>query len=206
MHTILLSTAYLPPIEYFFHLDRCEDILIEQFETYKKQTYRNRSLIYTEKGIMPLSIPITKPNGNHTKTNEIEIFQNDNWQKNHWKSIQSAYQASPFFLYYKDELEVFYTTKYKRLIDFNNDLLFKLVELTDIETKISFTSDFIETDSLEDDLRFKISPKEKPTINTLKNYTQVFTERHGFINNLSIIDLLFNMGPETLDYIRGLKY
>lgn len=205
MQTKLLSISYLPPIEYFYHIISSKDILIEQFETYKKQSYRNRCLIYTEKGIMPLSIPVSKPNGNKTKTNEIEFSQVDNWQKYHWKAIQSAYQASPFFLYYKDDLEVFYTSKYNKLINFNTDLLIKLVELIGIETNISFTKEFIKPNNEKGDFRFKISPKEKPTISKFPSYVQVFSDRHGFLNNLSIIDLLFNLGPETLSYLNDLE-
>ena len=205
MRTKLLSTSYLPPIEYFHYLNNCENIVIELFETYKKQSYRNRCLIYTEKGAMPLSIPISKPNGNNTKTNEVEFSQNENWQKHHWKAIQSAYQASPFFLYYKDELEIFYTRKYNKLIDFNTDLLLKIIELIGIKANISFTKEFVKVNNEEGDLRFKISPKEKPTISKLPSYIQVFSDRHGFIKNLSIIDLLFNLGPDTLSYLNDLE-
>ncbi len=205
MPCTLLSTSYLPPIEYFYHINKSDSILIEQFETFKKQSYRNRCIIYTEKGEMSLSIPVNKPNGNHTKTNEIEIAEIDNWQKNHWKAIQSAYQASPFFLYYKDDLEIFYTRKYNKLIDFNTKLLITLNELIGIEAEIVFTNDFIKPNNTGTDLRFKISPKEKPTISTFPHYTQVFSERHGFIKNLSIIDLLFNMGPETLSYLKDME-
>lgn len=205
MQNILLSTSYLPPIEYFRYIHNSESIIIEQFETYKKQTYRNRCLIYTEKGVMPLSIPVKKPNGNHTKTNEIEITEAENWQKNHWRSIQSAYEVSPFFLYYKDELEVLFNKKYSKLLDFNNDLLFMLIEQIGIETPIFFTEEFVKPNNEINDFRYKISPKHEPTIKHFPNYTQVFSQRHGFIENLSIIDLLFNLGPETLDYINSLK-
>lgn len=205
MNNIILSTSYLPPIEYFFYLDRSDIIIIDQYETYKKQTYRNRCNIYTEKGDMSLSIPVAKPNGNHSKTNKIEIYYQENWQKKHWKAISSAYEASPFFLYYKDDFQLIFEKKFDKLIDFNKILLNKLIEITNIVVDISYSDDFIKPNSLEGDLRFKISPKELPTLQNFPQYTQVFCDRHGFIKNLSIIDLLFNLGPETLSYIKRLE-
>lgn len=205
MNNIILSTSYLPPIEYFFYLERNDNIIIEQYETYNKQTYRNRCVIYTEKGELSLSIPVAKPDGNHSKTNKIEIFYLENWQKNHWRAMTSAYQASPFFLYYSDELEFIYNKKYSKLINFNKQLLDTLIELIGIDVNITYSDDFIELNSLKGDLRFKISPKEPSTIKDFPTYTQVFSDRHGFIKNLSIIDLLFNLGPETISYLRDLK-
>jgi hypothetical protein len=184
---------------------KSKNILIEQFETYKKQTYRNRCNIYTEKGIMALSIPVNKPNGNSTKTKDIELSNDEYWPINHWKAICSAYQSSPFFLYYQDELQEIFLKKHEKLINFNTELINKLIELIDIEVKISFTDDFVKPDNLENDFRFSISPKAESKIQSFPNYVQVFTDRHGFIKNLSIIDLLFNMGPETRSYLNKIN-
>jgi len=205
MSNIILSTSYLPPIEYFFYFERNDNIIIDLHETYKKQTYRNRCNIYTEKGEMSLSIPVRKPEGNHSKTSNVEICYLENWQKNQWKAISSAYQSSPFFLYYKDELDDILNKKFNKLNDFNTQLLNKLIEIIGIDVNISYSEDFIELNKFEGDLRFKISPKEKSTIQNFHPYTQVFSDRHGFIENLSIIDLLFNLGPETQSYLKSLK-
>ena len=206
MSNPILSTAYLPPIEYFYYLDRNAKVKIEMHETFKKQTYRNRCLIYTEKGSMALTIPVFKPDGNHTKSNKIELFNSENWQKHHWKAINSAYQASPFFLYYKDELEAFYTKEYKNLTKFNAELTAILVELIGIEVEVSETKTFtIPKENDANDLRYRISPKAESTIKEYKPYTQVFSDRYGFVENLSIIDLLFNLGPDTLSYLRSLN-
>ena len=205
MQKTLFSSAYLPPIEYFHFLLKTENAVIEKFETYKKQTYRNRCNIYTERGLTTLSIPITKPFGNHTKTSEVEIFYSENWQLNHWKTIRSAYQASPFFLYYKDELEIFYKKKFSRLFDFNNQLLQTLIEMLEIDVNILFSEHFEKPSENENDLRFKLSPKENSLITSLQPYSQVFDDRHGFLPNLSILDLLFNLGPEAGIYLKDLS-
>jgi hypothetical protein len=205
MQNTLFSSAYLPPIEYFYFLLKAENSVVERFETYKKQTYRNRCYVYTEKGKTALSIPISKPFGNHTKTSEIEIFYSENWQLNHWKTISTAYQSSPFFLYYKDELEVFYKMKFTKLIDFNNRLMQTLIEMLEIDVSISFSGHFEKPSENENDLRFKISPKEDSLLSGLPPYSQVFDDRHGFLPNLSIIDLLFNKGPEAGIYLNDLS-
>jgi len=201
-----MSTAYLPPIEYFYFLNKSDAVNIEQFETYKKQTYRNRCRIYTEKGDTQLSIPVIKTFGNHTKVKDIQIFRDENWQKSHWKAITSAYQASPYFLYYMDDLSLIYQKKYKFLLDFNNDLLKIIFNNIGISIPLSLTNDFIKPLGEPNDFRYLISPKEDQLIEQYPSYMQVFDDRHGFIPNLSIIDLLFNLGPETRTYLNGLKY
>ena len=201
----VFSTAYLPPIGYFAPIINSQKTLIEDDENYVKQTYRNRCLIYTANGLFPLSIPVVKVNGNHTKIKDIEISYFENWQQHHWRSIVSAYNQSPFFLYYRDELEVFFTKQFKYLLDFNTELMKVILEALDLNTEIVFTEKFIGNDNHSYlDLRNKFNPKKRDTENGFPEYTQVFNEKHGFIPNLSIIDLLFNEGPNALDYLEGL--
>lgn len=202
--TLLLSTAYLPPVEYFAYLLKFDEAYIEQFETYPKQTFRNRCQLYTECGKLSLSIPVNKVNGNNTKTKNIQIFYEEKWQQNHWRTIESAYVASPYFLYYKDDLVGFYKVETRDLLAFNMELTQKLSHLIGIETEIKLTTDFElhPKDSL--DLRFAISPKSTPTTSHFPEYIQVFGDRYGFIPNLSIIDLLFNLGPETKTYLENI--
>lgn len=200
-NSILLSTAYLPPIEYFSFLINSDKQIIEKYETYKKQTYRNRCYILGSNGKLALTIPIKKPEGNHTKTNEIIISYSEDWQQIHWKSIESSYNSSPFFLFYKEELKNLYQKKYKYLLDHNNSFLKLIFDFLDIKITPCLTSEFIKNPKNILDLRNSISPKNSSQEKNYKKYSQVFANKHGFIPNLSIIDLLFNTGPEAIDYL-----
>lgn len=197
---IILPTAYLPPIEYFYHLVNADEILIELHESYPKQTYRNRSKIFTANGILSLSIPVIRIHGNHTKTKDIQISYSDDWQKNHWRAIESAYNASPYFLYYKDELEIFYKKPFNTLTEFNTALLIQLLDFILCEKDIQFTEEYIKENKASIDLRNHFNPKKESSFECPK-YFQVFEEKHGFQSNLSIIDLLFSEGPNTLNFL-----
>ena len=201
----LLSTAYLPPIEYFYYLLKAEQIFVEQFETYPKQSYRNRCTVLSGNGELSLSIPVKKVNGNHTLTKDVVFFDEEKWQQNHWRTIQIAYSASPFLLYYADELEIFYKQKYTNLLEFNLALTLTLCRLIGFNLDITLTKTFEKNPGNFLDLRNRISPKKPNTIKSFPPYTQVFSDRYPFIPNLSIIDLLFNLGPETGAYLSKLE-
>jgi len=202
--TILLSTAYLPPIEYMALFLKYENVIIEKEETYPKQTYRNRFKIMSANGILNLPIPVNKTNGNNTKINEITISNTDLWYVNHWRAINSAYSGSPFFLYYKDDFTKFYSGKYQNLLEFNSELIAVLLSLIGIRCNISFSNSFEVPDAKSHDLRYTISPKKENKAYNYKKYVQVFSNKFEFVPNLSIIDLLFNLGPETKDYLSDL--
>jgi hypothetical protein len=202
----VFSTAYLAPIEYFAAAIKFPQIFIEQEEHYVKQTYRNRCLIYTANGLFPLSIPVKKVNGNHTKIRDVEISYFENWQRHHWRSIVSAYNQSPFFLYYRDDLEGFFTRQFKYLLDFNTRLTEVILDALDLKREIVFPEKFIENNDPDYiDLRNQFNPKKKNADVFFPEYIQVFSETHGFIPNLSIIDLLFNEGPNALEYLGGMR-
>ncbi|MFZ4398488.1 MAG: WbqC family protein [Bacteroidales bacterium] len=204
MREILLSTAYLPPIEYFAYLIQYDICKIENKEHYIKQSYRNRCSIITANGLLNLCIPVNKVDGNHTFTKDIRISNVSNWQINHWRAIESAYNKSPFFLYYKDDLLKFYMKRYESLIDFNSDLLKFILKKTGISVVINFTDDFIPLNEHKDDFRYSFSAKAFDEKGKFPHYYQVFENKHGFIPNLSIIDLLFNEGPESKFYLENL--
>ena len=199
--TVLLSTAYLPPISYLSACLHTDQVLIERFETYPKQTCRNRCHIYGPNGLQTLSIPVIKVNGNHTLTKDIRIATSTPWQRLHWRSIETAYNNSPFFLYYQDEFERVFEKKFDFLLDLNIMLLEILFDILRIEKKIGFTDHFLKIpEGIEDHREF--SKKMNVHSNdAFPPYTQVFSPQHGFIADLSIIDLLFNLGPESCDFL-----
>ncbi len=205
MNEILLSTAYLPPIEYFATLVQSDAIKIEIHEHYCKQSYRNRCKIITANGLLNLSIPVNKINGNHTFSKDIRISYLSNWQSNHWRAIESAYNKSPFFLYYRDELEKFYTQSYDRLIDYNSALLSLLLKKLGISKTINFSEEFLKLNNSGNDKRCSIHPKSVEEDVIFPHYYQVFEQKYGFIPNVSIIDLLFNEGPESKFYLEKIK-
>ena len=191
----LLSTAYLAPVEYYVVLANSERILLEQHEYYQKQSYRNRCRIATANGIMDLSIPVDS--AGKTPIRDLRISDHNNWQTHHWRSIETAYNSSPFFEYYADDFRPFFEKKWLFLWDFNLALFNKTLELLDIETKIELTEQYKpETSDNFLDLRAAIHPKKEISL-LLKPYYQVFETKFGFMPNMSIIDLLFNMANEA---------
>jgi hypothetical protein len=200
--SVLLSTAYFAPVRYFTKFVIYPKVIIELEESYYKQSYRNRCYIAAANGRLPLVIPVKKKYGTHTKTKDIEIDYDTNWQKIHWNSIESAYKSSPFFEFYEDDLIRFYQYREKFLIDLNNKSTDIILKYLDIEISVEYTSEYKPAypDNV-DDLRMNIHPKRrynKPDNSFYPEpYTQVFEEKFDFISNLSIIDLLFNEGPQA---------
>jgi len=206
-NTVLLPTAYFGPVEYFYFLNKFKNVLIEQYETWPKQTYRNRTVLVTDKGKQAITVPVVKVNGNRTKTKEIKISSAENWQKKHWRAIETAYNNSPYFLYYSDEIKDILFNNYDSLIELNTELTKVLCELMEIDCNINFTGEYKKDyGSAVLDLRNRISPKLPPVLNHFLEYIQVFSEKQAFIPNASILDLLFCLGPESKDYIERLSY
>ncbi|MCF6170484.1 MAG: WbqC family protein [Bacteroidales bacterium] len=202
--TVLLSTAYLPPLAYFHYLLKAEKVVIEQFETYPKQTFRNRCEILSANGKHSLSIPVIKVNGNHTLVKDVAILNEEKWQLKHRRAIEAAYRASPFFMYYVDGLEIFFRERFESLLQFNLELTRALCLMIGFEADISLSASYRKDCATCTDLRAAISPKQPAALDGFPAYTQVFSDRHRFLPNLSIIDLLFNLGPETQGYLEGL--
>lgn len=200
-NSYLLSTAYLPPVSYFARLIHNGTAIIEQYETYAKQSYRNRANICTEKGKTVLSIPVTKLDGNHTITRDVVLNNSEKWWRNHWRAIQSAYSSSPYFLYYADTLSPFFQHPEGSLIRFNMDLVSKLCELIAIDTDMILSEHYEANPGKIPDFRNEIHPKKPVENSFFPEYKQVFSDRHGFIADLSIVDVLFNLGPETNSYL-----
>jgi len=192
----LFSTAYLGNIYYYSKYIQSEAPLIEMHEHFCKQTFRNRCQILTANGVLNLSVPVKKISGTKQLITEIAIDYSENWQKQHWNAIVSAYNSSPFFLHYDYLFESFYIQQYKTLFELNCELHKTVLQCLKVNADIAYTSDFIPLDTLEEDFRYIISPKVKLQ-DTFIEYYQTFKEKYDFIENLSIIDLLFNEGPNT---------
>lgn len=203
MKTAYLSSAYLAPVEYYTKLLAYDIIYIEQHDHYMKQTYRNRCTIAGPEGEITLSIPTVKPDSLKCPMKDIRISDHGNWRHLHWNAIESAYNNSPFFEYYKDDFRPFYEHKYEFLTDFNEELCQLICELVDIQPNMKRTIEYKTIfHSNEYDFRETIHPKKDfrsvdPEF-TPHPYHQIFETRKDFRPNLSIIDLLFNMGPESL--------
>lgn len=190
----LFSLAYLPPIEYFVLFNKAEKAFIEQHEFYQKQSYRNRCRIATANGIMDLSIPVDKTGKELIR--DIRVSEHSNWRTQHWRAIEAAYNSSPFFEYYSDDFRGFYEKKWVFLWDFNFELLEKVIELLEIDRTIQLTQQYEAKPSGVLDVRELIHPKKQHLIE-IPSYYQVFGQKFGFQQGLSILDLLFNMGNES---------
>lgn len=201
-NSIILSSAYLAPIEYYQAIAQNENTIIEQYDHFEKQTYRNRCRILTCNQIMDLVVPIIRPK-ERCAFKEIKISYKEKWQQIHWRAIESAYNNSPFFEYYKEDYQPFFTKEYEYLLDLNQGLLETTMELIHLHSNVSLSQMYQKAEELTDtkDLRRSFHPKQEHT-ETNKPYYQVFNQKFGFQPHLSIIDLLFNMGPETILYLK----
>lgn len=201
---LLLSTSCFPPVEYFAYLVHNGKAIIDLHETYPKQTWRNRYMITGGNGPVNLSIPVEKPLGNHTPTNSIIISKHCEWRQNHWKTIYSAYRNAPYFLYYAHLIEeLIFDEKTEKLCDFNRTIMENIIKEMQLNVSLEYSDDFMAVSSDKNDRRFSISPKVKDNSNIrlFHPYYQVFEDRYGFIPNASIIDLLFNLGPDAPQYL-----
>jgi len=195
--SILLATAYLPNIRYLSELIRHKSIVIEKQEHFIKQTYRNRCDIVTANGKLSLSIPLVKL-AEKELISDKKICYKENWQKQHWRAITSAYKNSPYFEFFEDEFKPFYENKYEFLFDFNSQLLQTILHILRIKKQIVFTDFYYSSPEHLLDLRH-LSDLNDLSTSHQKIYYQVFANKIGFIPNMSCLDALFNVGLETLN-------
>jgi hypothetical protein len=201
-NVILLPLSYLGPLQLYCRYYKSGRIMIEQYDTYQKQTYRNRCDIYGANGRLSLSIPVEHVKGRRLKVKDVTIDYSTDWRKLHWKGIESAYNSSPYFEFYRDTFEPYYRNDFKFLFDFCIQLNHVILNILNYKLKPVLTQEYVFHNDLlnTSDLRELIHPKRSyendPGFAVIK-YNQVFSEVHGFIPNLSILDLIFNMGPES---------
>ena len=227
LSTALLSTTYFGPIQWYQKLNRYDHCVIEQFDNFQKQTYRNRCRIATANGSQVLTVPVERTEGK-CLMRDVRISDHGAWRHLHWNALQSAYGESPFFEFYADDLHPFFERRWTFLLDFNMDITNKLCELLDIHPRLSLTTNYIpsmsgeeeksfgkeektlgeDEKSLEEmepfiDFREAIHPKHPlPDADFApRPYYQQHAPRHGFQPNLSILDLLFNEGNEAIFFL-----
>jgi len=204
----ILSTAYFAPIQYYCKLKQYPEIMIEQWEHYAKQSYRNRCNIYGANGVIALSVPVVKATNKKVLLRDVRISYDTSWQKLHWRGIEAAYKSSPFYEFYIDDLAQFFHKKWNSLLEFNLAIQDEICSMIELDQNYTLTDDFIEIDVQNpDDFRYKMHPKPSKTLDDSffkpQEYTQVFSEKLGFEGNLSILDLIFNLGPESTSYLES---
>ena len=199
----LFSTAYFPCISYMARFLAESEPVVEIWETYHKQTYRNRCRVMTANGVESLSVPVIKVNGNHTMTKDITISPTEPWQHIHSRCLESAYKASPYFDHYYDYLKPIFEGRFERLVDLNDAALQAVLKMLKVNKEIVHTTDYVH--EAENDLREVFSPKKPFDSGLFPTYYQVFSEKFPFAADLSVLDLIFNEGPEALAYLSTLN-
>ena len=195
-------TAYLPDIKYVALFLKETAPQIELFETYQKQSCRTRCNVMTANGLQTMTVPIVKTNGNHTMTKDIAISYKEPWQQIHQRCMEAAYRKTPYFEYYFPYLEKAFTTRFDTLVELNEFCLKFILKVLKINKEIVYTEDF-EPIASPDDYRVALS-KWSPEGTSFPKYYQVFADRQPFVSNLSVIDLIFNKGPESINYLNSL--
>jgi len=198
---VVLPLFYLPPVAYFSTIKNLRpDIIFEREEHFPKQTYRNRANIYSPDGVLSLTVPVIKGSKMHTKVKDVKISYDFNWQRLHWMSLETCYRRSAYFEYYEDDFAPFYEKKFEYLFDYNEQLLQMILKFIKLPLELKYTETYEARYPQLEDLRDAMSAKKEYDLQQ-KPYFQVFEERNGFIKNLSIADLLFSQGPQTINYL-----
>ncbi|WP_159018303.1 WbqC family protein [Algibacter sp. L3A6] len=198
----LIHPTYFPSIAHFIAIANTDELIFETDDNFLKQTYRNRAYVYGANGKLTLNIPVIHSQKNRQKYRDVKIFNEEKWQSLHWKSLLSAYRTSPFFEYYEDELQPLFEMKTDFILDFNLKCFETITECLQLDVNTSKTEIYQENPTDTNDFRFLVHAKKEQPQN-FESYTQVFSNKHGFIPNLSILDLLFNEGPNALNYLES---
>ena len=199
----LLLPTYFPSISNFSAIAKAATLVFEVEDNFQKQTNRNRTYIYSPNGIQMLNIPIKHTKEKHQKTKEVKLETAFDWQKQHFKSLEAAYRTSPFFEYFEDTLLPIFTKKHTFLMDLNFETIEIVSKCLNMKLEYEKTTEYFH--EVSDSLDFRYLANGKKDVTNLSPYNQVFAEKHGFINNLSVLDLLFNEGRFAIDYLKEQK-
>lgn len=201
MNSILLHPSYFPSISHYVAMVNAQKLTFEIDDNFQKQTNRNRMYIYSPNGLQMLNIPVKHANAKNQKFKDVRIENDFDWQKNHFKSLEAAYRTSPFFEYFEDDFRQIFEKKKEFIMDLNFEIFDVINSCLGIKLPFEKTNEYFKDPDPEyTDLRNLVNGKKD--INIFDPYTQVFDEKHGFINNLSILDLLFNEGRHAVTYLK----
>ncbi|HPF11718.1 MAG TPA: WbqC family protein [Flavobacteriaceae bacterium] len=201
---VLVHPTYFPNVSLMAATAQAEGVVFEIADNYQKQTYRNRAYVAHAQGRLSLNVPVKhSKTGERQKTKEVLVENHFPWLAQHWKSLQTAYRASPFFEFYEDDLLPLFERRVESLLDHNLQIYEVLCELIGMDPSYGLTEEYLKN-PLPTDLRFLVEAKGSPPI-VFGPYSQVLESHHGFLSNLSILDVLFNLGPETLAYLETQK-
>lgn len=199
---ILIHPTYFPSISHFAGMVQSDNITFEIEDNFQKQTNRNRTYIYSPNGIQLLNIPVKHSKESHQKTKDIKIETDFDWQKQHFKSLEAGYRSSPFFEFFEDDIRPIFEKKYTFLLDLNFEILTILLKCFRLKLDYTTTTEYfheVDTTIITD---FRALVNGKKDLSLFEKYTQVFDDKHGFANNLSVLDLLFNEGKYAIEYLK----
>ncbi len=200
MSTIIIHPSYFPSISHFVAIAKAELVTLEMEDNFQKQTNRNRMYIYSPNGLQLLNVPVKHSKNPHQRIKEVKIETDFDWQKQHFKSLEAAYRTSPFFEYFEDELLPIFQKKHTFLMDLNLETMAVVSKCLGLEFDFEETAEYFHQVENKTDFRNLINGKKDSAV--YESYTQVFGSKHGYLNNLSILDLLFNEGRYALDYLK----
>ena len=201
MNTIL-HPSYFPSISHFAAIAQSESITFEVEDNFQKQTNRNRTYIYSPNGIQLLNIPVKHSKETHQKTKDIRIESDFDWQKQHFKSLEAAYRSSPFFEFFEDDIRIIFEKKHDFLLDLNFETLAIVTKCFRMKLEFDTTSEYFHDVDTNKTMDFRSLINGKKDLSIFESYKQVFDDKYGFINNLSVLDLLFNEGKYAMDYLK----
>lgn len=198
----LLHPTYFPSIAQCVAIAKAEDLVFEKHDNFQKQTYRNRTYIYGANGKLQLSIPIIHSHKNRQLYKDVKISNTEKWQQIHWKSLEAAYRTSPFFEYYEDEFISLFEKRHEFIYDFNLKCFEVVSDCLQLDLDINFTESYQTEQEELTDFRPLVNARKEPNFN-FEHYRQVFFDKCGYIDNLSVLDLLFNEGTNALTYLEN---